>query len=690
MRLRLLPLLVAVLHLSCATRSSAPPPRTNTETVTPAQAPSGPAPDEGVAEPQRIDAETTIETKSGTSFKVSAGWFLSQREGYTLLEDPERELEVALLEVDAGSGEEAIAQGWKRFRPEFDRPVLQSMKPPARAPWEENIQNVYDVPAAEARSVVGVARRKGSTWYVALIDGTNAAFGRRGAQLNTVFGSLKPAGAKEESLAGRKPHELDAERTAQLEQFIEAWHPKANVPGLAVALVRDGKVIYEKGFGQRELGKKAPVTPETLFLIGSVSKSLTSLMMARLVEDGRFTWDTPVKTLMPAFKLGDPAATEKLTMRHSVCACTGLPRQDMEFIFEFANVTPEQRIAEMSTMTPTTGFGETFQYSNALVSTGGYVAARTAHKDAKLQPAFEKVMRERVFGPLGMAATTFDFQAAAKRARALPHGRDIALVSSSFPVANELTVRSVAPAGGAWSNVRDMARYVAMELSGGQGPDGKRYIGEATLFERRAVQTQVSDKAWYGLGLFIADDRGLKVYGHGGNTLGFTADMFFIPEANVGGVILTNAYAANAFTGAVRDRLMELWFDAEPRAERQIAFAVEQRREMSKKVLERVSRAPDAAWISQYVGSWTNEALGKIDVRAEGGAYVLDAGEWKGQIGQYKDIDGSSSLFVTTPPMTGLQFLIRDGNGSPVLALETGQQQYLFKQQEAKQAAGSR
>ena len=145
-------------------------------------------------------------------------------------------------------------------------------------------------------------------------------------------------------------------------------------------MIQDGKIVLEKGLGVRDASGSDPVTPATLFMIGSMTKPLTSLMMARLVDRGSFTWDTPVKKLSPSFALGDPAATDMATMAHTVCACTGLPRSDMEFIFESKGATPESRMELLKTMKPTTGFGETFQYSNLMVATGGYVAAKDGGK----------------------------------------------------------------------------------------------------------------------------------------------------------------------------------------------------------------------------------------------------------------------------------------------------------------------
>src|SRR5262249_8183774 len=157
------------------------------------------------------------------------------------------------------------------------------------------------------------------------------------------------------------------------------------------------------------------------------TKSLTTLMMSKLVDEGKFTWDTPATQVLPSFALGDADVTKKVMMRHTVCACAGLPRQDLEFIFEYANATPKQRVESMKGMKPTTGFGETFQYSNTMVATGGYVAAHAAEKSKKLGPAYDGVMQSRVFGPIGMKSTTLDFEVAKAHEHATPHQQDLTL-----------------------------------------------------------------------------------------------------------------------------------------------------------------------------------------------------------------------------------------------------------------------
>ena len=250
---------------------------------------------------------------------------------------------------------------------------ISTVAPPARDGWDAVANLVYETTTAEQRSVWATARRKGDTWYVSLFDGTKAGWGRRFPQAQIADKSLRVPGLVRESFLGKPAHALDAGRLAALRAFLVEAQRQLQIPGLAIAVVQGGEVVLAEGLGVRQLGKRAPVTADTLFRVASMSKPLTTLMMARLVDEGAFTWDTPAAALLPGFALGDPETTRKLTMKYTVCACTGLPRQDLEAIFDGAGKTPERMLAGMQRMTPTTGFGETFQYNNQMVAAGGAV-----------------------------------------------------------------------------------------------------------------------------------------------------------------------------------------------------------------------------------------------------------------------------------------------------------------------------
>lgn len=207
---------------------------------------------------------------------------------------------------------------------------------------------------------------------------------------------------------------------------------------------------------------------------------------------------------MPDFKLGDADTTKQVLVKHLVWACTGLPRQDFEWILEFKNATAKSELATLGDMfQPTSKFGEMFQYSNLLASAAGFVAGHVLSPKVELGAAYDQAMQKRVFGPLGMTATTFDYARALKGNHATGHALDIDGKPSIANMAVNYSVWPLRPAGGAWSSVRDMLRYVQLELAKGALPNGKRLVSEDALLMRRAPQVPIGADATYGMGLMV-------------------------------------------------------------------------------------------------------------------------------------------------------------------------------------------
>src|SRR5262249_19036730 len=163
----------------------------------------------------------------------------------------------------------------------------------------------------------------------------------------------------------KKAHELDAARIAALTKFVEDAEQVTGVPGVAFGLIQHGKVIYTGGVGVRQLGKPARVDGKTKFMIASNTKALTTLMLGKLVDAKKLTWDTAAASLLPSFKLGDADTTSKVQVKHLICACTGMPRQDLEWLFQFGGMTPAKAMEALGGMQPTSKFGELYQYSNS-------------------------------------------------------------------------------------------------------------------------------------------------------------------------------------------------------------------------------------------------------------------------------------------------------------------------------------
>lgn len=629
---------------------------------------------------KQLAADTAMKTPTGAVFEAPKGWWVADRGDVIVLQNPEKDLVLALVEVtSAKDGEDAIGGAWKRTVPAFARKVRQTAHPPPKDGWDDITQVVYETGGAEQRMVTGLSLKKGAVHYVALIDGTEAGIDRRGAQLMTVMSTFKAPGVKEESFAGKSANPLDEARAKKLDAFIADAMKQSTVPGAAIVIVQGGKIVFEKAYGVRELGKADAVTPSTLFMIGSTTKSLTTLMMAKLVDEGKFGWDTPLTRIAPSFALADAEVTKQVLLRHTVCACAGLPRQDMEFLFEYGSSTPEQRVESMRTMKPTTGFGETFQYSNTMVAAGGYLAAQAADKRKKLGPAYDEAMQSRVFAPLGMTSTTLDFAVAKGRDHAIPHGENYKGDTLAMPLGVEEGVVSVRPAGAAWSNVRDMSKYLMLELAKGKDASGKEVVSEKNLLERRKPSIKITDKISYGLGLFVEEDHGLHVVHHGGNNLGFTSDMYIFPDHGVGVVMLMNAGSANTFRRVVHRRVVELLFDGREEAAKTLAFSLEKKKDVLEQELGKITAQPDAAWLDSVKGTYKSPSLGVIKLASEGAKGVLDAGEWRSTFGRLRASDGTIKVVLLDPPLAGLELMPANQGGKKTLSLDAPQQKYGFE-----------
>lgn len=652
------------------TAPPAPPPRTSPEKP-PAAAPAS----------ERILADdTTLLTPSKASLSAPAGWLLREQPEVLTLVEPAGEASLSFVEIStAANRDEAARAAWAKVSPGFALPVAMAQDLPPSDGWDSLAQIVYVTPTTESRVVLALVRSFRGTWYVALLQGKLAALDRRGAQLSTAIQSFRVPGMERETFTGKAT--MDEARLAALAEFVEHARQETGVPGVALAVVSKDQILFERGFGVRELRDPMPVTPSTRFMIGSTTKALTTLMMARLVDAKKLSWETPLTQLWPGFALGDKEITAKVTLQHTVCACTGMPRRDLEFLFEYEGVTPEARIASMKEMQPSTGFGETFQYSNLMVAAGGYVAGLAAAPRRGKQPSFDDAyaaaMQAHVLGPLGMKSTTLFTSVAQRGEHASPHARGLGLSYEVLPLHFERAVEAVRPAGAAWSTVRDLARYASLELAEG-ALGGKQLVSRESMLRRRTPQIKIDDNTSYGLGLIVEKDHGVALIHHGGNTIGFTSDLFVLPEHNLGVVLLTNAGGANAFHNAVRRRFLELAFDGKPSAQSNLTASIERAKQQVKETRALLKTPPDAAWLGKLAGKYSNDDLGSLEVRREGAGYVVDVGEWSCEVAQERDLDATEKLLVIGAPYAGLELVPREEGGTTVLVLDAGQVKYVF------------
>jgi CubicO group peptidase (beta-lactamase class C family) len=615
---------------------------------------------------------------SSSATPLPSGWSLAQdpRPLLTVV-SPEGDLYVAFGRSPlAGTPEDTARPAWRLFDSGFDFPVRQKMQMPGSNGWDAIFQIVYNVPAAESRSAVAILRTIRDEAYITLILGKNASLSRRFAQISELLVNWKPEGLSAPSLADSPRRTWEEKHSSEMRSFLRSAMAEMRVPGAAIAVVQRGRIVFAEGFGIRRIGSSEQVRPETQFMIGSSTKPLTTLMMARLVAAGNFDWNTPVTKLLPEFALADADLTRRLEMRHTVFASTGMPRRDLDLVFKFKGVTPEQRLSEMREMKPTTGFGETFQYSNYLVAVGGYAAARSFRPQGSLDDAYKRAMGELVFDPLGMSRTTFDEPGCEA---ASPHSTDFDGKGVLLDPVMERFANSIAPSGAAWSTVIDMAQYLLIELDGGKLPAGHEFLPEEAIQARWSGGIKINDKMSYGLGLLRNDEEGLDVLSHGGNTLGFSADLYFLPKEGIGAVVLTNLRAANLFLAAAHRKVFELLFDAPPKAEKMIAAAAQDERDAVTARLARVKTdSASLARLEKLVGEYDSRELGPLVVQRQNGDYRGQFESWGSALGVEEQPNGAFLVVLTGPPWVGglrLQ-VVDDGRA---LVLDGGQNVYRFE-----------
>jgi CubicO group peptidase (beta-lactamase class C family) len=625
-----------------------------------------------------VSADTAKVSPGGATFTVPAGWSLETGKDLVLLTPPETDTHLAIFDAQAPDAGAAVKAAWAAYKGGQTHALKIVTSRPAREGWDERQVFDYETSPNERAAIEAIALRAGTTWTVILIDGTDPTVEKRGAPIDLIYESLRPKGYQRESFAGRQALPLDAARIAQLTDFVKSSMKLLGIPGVGLALIDHDKVVFQGGFGERELGKPEKVDENTLFMAASNTKGMTTLLLAELVDERKLRWDEPVVQVYPPFKLGDADTTKKVLVENLICACTGLPRQDLEWLFEFKNATPESELALLGTMQPTSKFGEVFQYSNLMATAAGYIGAHTVYPSLELGAAYDKAMQTMVFDPLQMNVTTFDYARALASDHATPHGDNVDGKPSVASMAFNYSIYPARPAGGVWTSSGDLIKYVRLEMDKGRLPDGKQLVSSENLLMRRAPQVPVGEDATYGMGLEVSRKYGVPVVSHGGSMAGFKSDWFLLPDSQIGAVILTNSDTGVMLLGPFSRRLLEVLFDGKPEAEGDVASQAASYKAELAKERERLVVPASPEQVAKLAKKYTSKELGVIDVLSENGATVFDFGEWKSAVASRKNDDGTISFITIDPTNSGFEFVVGEKAGKRTLTIRDGQHEYVF------------
>lgn len=414
------------------------------------------------------------------------------------------------------------------------------------------------------------------------------------------------------------------------------------VPGLAVAVVKDGGVVFSKGYGVRELGKPAAVDTHTLFAVGSTTKAMTSALIGMLVDEKKLSWDDAVVKHLPWFQLSDPYLTREITVRDLLTHRAGLGNAD--YLWYGQATEPREILRRVRLLAPAYSLRSSFIYQNVMYAAAGAVI------EAVTGRSWEDVMRTRLFEPLGMSETIATAATLAQQPNvALPHD----IVEGQLRTIENASVNGVAPAGSVWSSVHDMAKWTTLLLNNGKVGDRVLLKPETVdeLFRPQNMVTKdgfyptarLTTPKWttYGLGWFQQDYRGRAVDFHTGSIDGMVAIHGLLRDARVGVVVLANRDHAelrhaimlnviDRFIGGVRRdwsaELQTLYGDLQKQAEA----------ERKKVEARRVTGTSPTLPLARYAGTYSDSLRGDVVVTLEGdrlrarygGAYIGTLEHW--------------------------------------------------------------
>jgi len=406
---------------------------------------------------------------------------------------------------------------------------------------------------------------------------------------------------------------------AGLGAFIEAKMPDWNTPGLAVGIVKDGAVVLAAGYGYRNIEKGLKVTPRTLFANASTSKAFTAAALGMLVEEGKLTWDTPVRHYLPAFNLGDSVAAERLTLRDLLSHRTGYPRHDK--VWYHSTLSAAEIVGRLPHLEANYDIRSAWQYNNIMYVAAGQVLEKVAGT------TWEEFVRERIFEPLGMRRSNFSVHTSQTDAdHAVPYEVD----SGKLTAVPFLAVDNIGPAGGINSCVEEMLPWLLLNLN--QGKHGTaQIVPERALAEIHKPQCVAQSfvpgihpempLSTYGFGWFIEPYRGYKTVYHVGSLDGFYAYVSFIPEERVGLVVFTNSNP-NRFPYVlcyhIYDRLLGLppidWNARLLAAAAKVSE--EEARQRTAIAARRDAAVPPSCPLAAYVGTYEHPGYGRLVVSA--------------------------------------------------------------------------
>lgn len=446
----------------------------------------------------------------------------------------------------------------------------------------------------------------------------------------------------------------------KLDKIIEGLLEEHNTASVQLAIIKDGEIITNKGYGYKDYENKIKTDEDTVYAIGSATKSFTAAAVAKLVEEGLLEWDKPVKSYIPEFEMYDEYVTEELTVRDILCHRCGLPRHDL--VWFLSRHSSEELMSKLKYLKPSAPFRNTLQYQNLMFALAGYLIERVTNK------RWHEFIDEVIIKPLGMENTAFYVEDAEKiENRAFPHGYfsgEIKQIPYYYFPRNS----TIGAAGSILSNAKNLLKWVEFNLNKGDF-EGRQIISEKEITECHTPQMinktmfqnglEEIDMQSYGLGWFIESFKGHKIVHHGGNINGFSAMIGFIPSQNAGYVFLTNTNVSKiqgALLYSLFDLLLgndnfEVWNNKMAKNASDLEAKMKEAAEKFKSSCVKGSR--QSFELEAYTGNYSNPAYGDAEIVKENSQLIF-----KSQMGPIPMKHLCVNTFVAETQLAGMDIFI--------------------------------
>lgn len=452
---------------------------------------------------------------------------------------------------------------------------------------------------------------------------------------------------------------------------LDAYVNKAltdwKIPGVAVCIVKDGKVVVMKGYGVKESGTNDKVDENTLFMIGSNSKAFTATAIALLDAEKKLSLDDKVQKWLPDFTLYDPWVAKEANIRDLLCHRLGFETFQGDFMYFDSDLTTAEVREKMGMLKPMYGFRSKWGYTNCAFMTAGEIIPKVTGQ------SWADFVTARIFKPLGMnntLALSKDIKTAGNKCAAHTVAEG---VLKKIPYGN---IDNLAPAGSISSSVNDMSKWVMMQLNNGK-LDGKEIIPASAIAQTRAPHSILGNGghmfnkahfALYGLGWFMEEYAGRKIVAHTGGVNGFVTSVCLVPEEKLGIVVFTNT-DANNFYEALRNEIEDAYLGLPYRNYSKVYLGFQKAEEAETEKVVKAIRDTVAMNLktdlplTAYAGEYLHDVYGKMNMKIEEGKLIMRFEHHKGRWGTLEPLGGNRFFCTYSDPLYGkkrLQFTVED------------------------------